>query len=420
MRSLVAALALSFLLGCWAPAGFPNGNSFVIENVHVFDGRKDLGVTRVAVRDGRILAVGGAVAKNDLPAIDGAGRTLIPALIDANTLSTGRAREDALRFGVATELELLGSVAKLVQLKKERESMSRTRRADLFSAGAVTEPAHGHGSQSLLPIPQEAREAAAAAVVDSRIAAGSDFIKLILEDFSKVGGPDGQAILDPAQLAAAVNAVHRHGRLAVVSLAIHDEARQAVEAGVDGLAGSFLDRPADAEFVAAVRERGVFIIPTLAGVAALAGRGDGARLLAQPSLRQRLSSEQAADLGETFEDLESKMPAFWDYAIASVRSLKEAGVTILAGSGAPNPGSAHGIGLHLELELLVAAGLSPAEALEAATAATAESFALKDRGRIAPGWRADLLMVAGDPTRDIAATREIVAVFKNGFAIPLQ
>ena len=70
--------------------------------------------------------------------------------------------------------------------------------------------------------------------------------------------------------------------------------------------------------------------------------------------------------------------------------------------------------MHGERELLVEAGLPPREARAAATAAPARVFGLADRGRIAPGLRADLLLVAGDPTADITATRDIAAVWKRG------
>src|SRR4029077_12579152 len=87
---------------------------------------------------------------------------------------------------------------------------------------------------------------------------------------------------------------------------------------------------------------------------------------------------------------------------------------LLAGTDAPNPGTAHGASIHRELELLVQAGLTPIEALTAATAAPARAFHLDDRGRIVPGLRADLLLVKGDPTADITATRDIVSVWKFG------
>ena len=73
-----------------------------------------------------------------------------------------------------------------------------------------------------------------------------------------------------------------------------------------------------------------------------------------------------------------------------------------------------GASLHGELELLVGAGLTPAEALAAATAVNAAVFGLEDRGRVAPGLVADLLLVRGDPTADVTATRDVVAVFKRG------
>ncbi len=101
----------------------------------------------------------------------------------------------------------------------------------------------------------------------------------------------------------------------------------------------------------------------------------------------------------------------------AVRKLHAAGVPILAGTDAINPGTAHGASLHRELELLVAAGLSPSQALAAATSLAADRFGLADRGRIAPGLRADLLLVTGDPCTEIKATRAIVGVWKQGQSI---
>lgn len=96
------------------------------------------------------------------------------------------------------------------------------------------------------------------------------------------------------------------------------------------------------------------------------------------------------------------------------RKLRRAGVPLLAGTDANPYNPAHGDGLHRELELLTRAGLTPPQALTACTETTARHFGLSDRGRIAPGLRADLVLVEGDPTRDIAATREIVAVWRRG------
>ena len=106
----------------------------------------------------------------------------------------------------------------------------------------------------------------------------------------------------------------------------------------------------------------------------------------------------------------------FDFSIAldSVRAFHQNGTPILAGSDSPNPGTTPGASLHRELELLVEAGLTPSEALKAATANPADAFGLVDRGRIAPGFRADLLLVEGNPISRITDTRRIAGIWKRG------
>ena len=78
---------------------------------------------------------------------------------------------------------------------------------------------------------------------------------------------------------------------------------------------------------------------------------------------------------------------------------------------------AYGATLQVELKLLVDEGLTPEQALTAATAGPARAFRFTDRGWIRPGMRADLVLVQGDPTKEIVATRDIVAVWKRGARI---
>jgi imidazolonepropionase-like amidohydrolase len=102
-----------------------------------------------------------------------------------------------------------------------------------------------------------------------------------------------------------------------------------------------------------------------------------------------------------------------------VATFHRAGAAILAGTDSNDDPAApyqvtHGESLHEELERLVDAGLTPAEALRGATSLAAATFGLTDRGVIAPGRRADLVLVDGDPTRDISATRNIRGVWIGG------
>jgi len=107
----------------------------------------------------------------------------------------------------------------------------------------------------------------------------------------------------------------------------------------------------------------------------------------------------------------------YENAQAAVRALHDAGITILAGTDSPNPDTSYGVSLHQELLLLTECGLSNEEALRAATSSPAREFGLIDRGRIETGRRADLLLVKGDPSKEIRATRDIVGVWKMGIAI---
>lgn len=79
-------------------------------------------------------------------------------------------------------------------------------------------------------------------------------------------------------------------------------------------------------------------------------------------------------------------------------------------------GPCSGASLHRELELLVRCGLSPAQALPAATSEPARVFGLTDRGHVAAGQRADLVLVSGDPLADITATRAIERIWRGGIA----
>lgn len=130
-----------------------------------------------------------------------------------------------------------------------------------------------------------------------------------------------------------------------------------------------------------------------------------------PILRKYLLPEDVALLQR---NIAKATPNDCARAMNATAVLASRGVPILAGTDQHNPGTAPGASVHGELARLVEAGLTPLQALRAATSVAAKAFRLGDRGRIAPGLRADLLLVQGDPTSDIHATRNIVAVWKGG------
>jgi cytosine/adenosine deaminase-related metal-dependent hydrolase len=117
----------------------------------------------------------------------GPNRTLLPGLIDAHTHSFGTARRDALRFGVTTQLDMFGNWRLLSEAKQQRESLAYTGQADLWSAGTLATVSGGHGTQFGMQIPTLSSAADASSFVAARIAEGSDYLKLVLEDGSAYG-----------------------------------------------------------------------------------------------------------------------------------------------------------------------------------------------------------------------------------------
>ena len=403
--------------GADEPAAGQAGNSFAIRGARVFDGERDLGVATVVVRDGLVESVGAeAEVPEGLPVIDGAGKTLLPGLVDAHVHAWGDARRDAVRFGVTTAFDMHGMVDRLPALRGQRQSLDDTGQADLWAAGhAITAPG-GHGTQYGFPVPTVDADTDVAAFIGERIGEGVDFIKLIVEDMSAYPGAPTLPTLAPEQVTRAIAAAHAGDRLAVVHASTLEDARHAIDAGADGLVHIFGDEVADPAFVEAARASDAFVVPTLSVVASFSGEGEGAGLQADSRLAPMLTAEQQASLGAAIPGLAGRSKQF-ERALQSVRALHAAGVPILAGTDAPNPGTAHGVSMHGELEMLVRAGLSPAQALAAASALPAKRFGINDRGRIATGMRADLLLVEGNPLVDITASRAIAEVWKNGYPI---
>jgi imidazolonepropionase-like amidohydrolase len=392
--------------------------SLVIKNVRIFDGSKVINTGTVIVKGGKIKSVGNNRAvPNGAQVIDGTGHTLLPGLIDSHTHAYGAALRQALMFGVTTELDMFTDQRMAAAMRKEQAEGKVADRADLFSAGTLVTAPGGHGTEYGMKIPTITSPDEAQAFVDARIDEGSDYIKIIYDD-GKVYGINFPTV-SKETMTAVVAAAHKRGKLAVVHIATLEGARDAIDAGADGLVHLFTDRSPDAEFGRFVGAHHAFVIPTLTVLESVTGVASGASLITDPGLAPALSNIDAASLKKSFP-VRSGAASTYAAAEEAVRQLKAARVPILAGTDAPNPGTLHGASIHRELELLVKAGLTPVEALAAATSVPAERFRLSDRGRIKPGMRADLLLVKGDPTSDIKATRSIVRIWKMGVAVDRQ
>ena len=390
--------------------------TFAIVDARVFDGRDVLERATVLVEKGRIAGVGPDLrVPAGVQVVSGFGKTLLPGLIDAHVHAYDDALQRGLVFGVTTEIDMFTDARFAASQRAEQQKGLVATRADLVSAGTLATAPKGHGTEYGIVIPTLTKPGEARAFVDARIAEGSDFIKIIDDDAASYGLH--VPTLDSATIRALIEAAHARHKLAVVHVSTVAAARDVIAAGADGLAHIPADAAADPELVALLQRTHAFVIPTLSVVASTAGDRESVEsLAADAALRPFISDSERRTLNASFPST-LLVRGGLARATALTRSLIPAGVRLLAGTDAPNPGTAHGVSLHGELELLVRAGLTPTAALAAATSEPAAVFGLADRGRIAPGLRADLLLVDGDATRDVRTTRRIAMVWKGGVAV---
>ncbi|EOD68152.1 amidohydrolase family protein [Amycolatopsis vancoresmycina] len=381
----------------------------LFRDVRLFDGHGVHPRTSVLADGGRITAVGDGLTAPGADVVAGAGRTLLPGLIDAHVHITRSGLRHGFAFGVTTQLDMFADPAVLWALRAEAARGGAV--SDFRSAGTGATAPGGHPAQLVHhglfgPFPTLASPSEAPAFVAARVAEGSDYLKVFA---SSVPGEGHRPSLTADAVAALVAAAHEHGLLAVVHAMDVRSALAAVRAGADGLVHLPFDRPPGPEFVAELAARDAFVVPTLTVLESFCGRPGAV----EPEAARVLDAAALATLTATMAT-EATDGYAAGYAADVVAPLARAGVCVLAGTDAGAPGTAHGLSLHRELALLVEAGLTPQAALTAATSAPARRFGLADRGEVVAGKRADLVLVEGDPLADIRATRRPAAVCREG------
>lgn len=417
MRRIFAATAMLVVALRPEPARAQGAPPFVVRDVRLFDGERVTEHRTVVVRDGVIERVGGAeiAVPAGVQVIDGRGRTLMPGLIDAHVHLSDSVEADlrqSLALGVTTVLDMWNGGTRFERIKQVRAADAPDM-ADVRTAGTGATAPGGHPSQmGGGPFPTVTDSADAQAFVDARIAEGSDYIKIIYDDLSSLGRK--QPMLSRRMLERLVAAAHARGKLAVVHVLSEWQAKDAIEAGADGLAHLFTGTSVSPEFARLVATHHAFVVPTLSALYGDCGETISARIASDSFLRPYIRPSMRGRAAMSFP---MRAGVSCDGTREAVRELARAGVSILTGTDAPSPGQTYGASVHGELELLVGAGLTPVRALVAATSAGARAFRLTDRGRIVAGARADLVLVEGDPTRDVVAARSIVGVWKKGVGV---
>ncbi len=214
----------------------------------------------------------------------------------------------------------------------------------------------------------------------NQLARQVNFLSVVLE---RRGDPELPR-LKPSVLYKVTATAHTHGLQVLAHVSTLEDLALALAAGVDGIEHLPFDRPIDSLTLAELRQRQIVVAPTLQALEQQIGELEG----------DTASARQARD---------------------NLRRLIGAGVPVVAGSDAPSPGTTFGYTLHEELRNLVEAGLTPRQAIAAATTVAARHLGHADRlGAIAPGMLADIIAVPGDPLADIRATGAVYLVIADG------
>ena len=345
------------------------GKKTVVNNVRIFDGEKLIGPTSVVIENGLIISKD---ATENAAVINAEGAFMLPGLIDAHIHLHGKDNlEQLCGHGVTTAFDMSTWPQSLLDSLKAQTGLTDIRTCGVGATVEGSTHSHIPGRPKEMTL---SKAADAVGFVEKRIAEGADYIKIIAD----IPGPDAE------MLDALVRASHANSKLTVAHAVSYDAVRMVLDAHVDMITHVPLDKPLDTTAISKMLTDKSIAIPTL-------------------TMMEGVSRNKGIPFTAAHQ---------------SVTNMHSSGIPILAGTDANMakgvPANVpHGESIHHELELLVAAGLSTVDALRAATILPAKYFGLTDRGIIAPGYRADLILIDSDPVADIRATRNIRRIWCN-------
>lgn len=430
----------------------------IIANVNIVDVEQGLVLSdrTVVIADGLITQIleSETEAPADAEIIDGTGRYLIPGLIDMHVHTEREGLPILLEYGVTSIRDMGTHFAPLEpdsggQLAMREEIAAGTLAGpEMFLAlrildGAVPRNPRWAMHYASIATPEEGRQ-----LVDQVADAGGDFVKV----YTDLNPDVFEAIVEqstarglkfaghvPGQvgyLKAAEAGIHtvEHLRGIFIDLSSEEERWRAgfteaaaeltavatyqfTNANIPEMAETYDEAKARELFVA-LRDNQVGVVPTLVVLDDPRWRYPSAR--PDPEIAGRLGpiySRIVSVSGDAAFPHESVADAQLSYELRAklVSDMHDAGVDILVGTDYANPFVLPGISVHEELGNLVRAGLSPADALKAATLVNARYLDAADRlGSVTEGKEADLVLIDANPLEDIAATRQIEAVIVNG------
>lgn len=385
----------------------------------------------VIMRGDRILAIGPDVSvPPDAQVIRADGETLLPGLFDLHTHLNSSATDEPEDFGKSLKKYLLCGVTTVNDYSVYGEMIAPLR--NLEQTGVLLGPKvnfairlgtpQGHGTEFGWGdyFTQEVSTAAEAHVAMARILPYKPDVIKVFTDGWRYDRIADLTSMNVQTLSAIVEDAHRAGLKVFTHTVTLRGAKIAAEAGVDSLAHGVGDALVDDELIKLMKQHHTGYVSTLATFEPESLQSSSSRLMALLSPEGRTFEMRRVQRSPSGAAAEANMRR-WNFLQQNITRLLAAGIPIGVGTDAGVGGTYHGWSTLHEMELLVQSGMTP---LQAVTAGTGVSAALvgesADRGTIAPGKIADLLLVQGEPDRNINDIENTKAVFLGGRQMDLQ
>lgn len=434
--------AFLVILGlCPVAAAQTKARQVVLKGARLIDGtgRPPIENSVLVIEGSQIVAVGkaGAVSiPKDAEVQDVSGKTIMPALINlhghlglsnngADSAAGHYTQENVVKqlnkyrsYGVET-VASFGQDEDLIFTVRDAKRAGNLSGARLFCAGrGFLEPGkaaptdHRYRPQT----PDEAR-----ADVRDVAAHHPDYIKMWVDDNLGHGTK-----MKPEIYQAIIDEGHKHHIRVFAHEFYLADAKSLLAAGLDGFAHSIRDQPVDNELITTMKSRGIFLIPTLVRDEVLFAYADNLKWVHDPFFEAGLDPAALAFIRnpDTIAKIQhdpdiAKYRAGLEMAKKNLKTLSDAGVKIAFGTDSGIPTRFPGYNEHRELQLMVEAGLTPMQAIVAATRTNSEILGgAKQFGTLQAGRAAEFVVLDGNPLDDIHNTERLSAVWQAGKTVP--